>query len=305
MTTREKAPARTGAEASRSHSEAIRTQRNHTISAAIAADGYGSHAIVDDGIIHRFTHPDDKPGSNNCWYVSHRTAGAYGSWKLGTSHTWCNGKTADNKQLLKQIRAYQRHRVADMEILRNDAAVEARNLWLSASTEINHPYPVNKRITPYGARQAGNMLLVRMCLNGKIANVQRIFANGKKRFMKNARVTGCYLPLGDLTDHIHVCEGYATGCSLHDQLPTVCVAFNAGNMKAVALTIRKKYPAAKITIACDNDVETEKKTGINPGMEKGRAAAAAVGGDYIYPDFSDEDFDGTDYNDYLTQGGKL
>ena len=271
----------------------------------IAAAGYGAPHIIHDGQIHRFTHPDDKPNSNNCWYVSHGTAGAYGSWKLGTSHTWSDSKSENNAELLEKIREYKRHRDADMEILRNDAAVEARRIWQSAVKSIDHRYLERKKIHPYGARQLINLLLVPMYFKGKLVNVQKIFPNGKKRFMKGARVTGCYLPLGDLTDHIHICEGYATGCSLHDQLPTVCVAFNTGNLKPVALAIRKKYPAAKIMIACDNDVETERKTGVNPGLEKGRAAAAAVGGDFIYPDFSDEDFDGTDYNDFLTQGGEL
>ncbi len=268
---------------------------------AIAASGLGTPDVIHDGLIHRFTAPDDRPGSNNCWYVSHGTAGAFGSWKLGFTTTWSDGKASNNAELLEEIREYQRHRAADREIQHQDAAVEARNFWSLASTSINHPYPINKRITPYDARQAGNMLLVPMYFAGKLVNLQRIFQNGKKRFMKGARVTGCYMPLGDLTDHIHICEGYATGCSLHDHLPTVCVAFNAGNLKPVALAIRKKYPRIKITVAADNDIDTDG----NPGLEKAEDAAAVVGGDFIWPDFTDEDFIGTDWNDYLTQGGEL
>ena len=39
-----------------------------------------------------------------------------------------------------------------------------------------------------------------------------------------------------------VCEGYATGASLHDATgEAVAVAFNSGNLEAVALDLRAKY----------------------------------------------------------------
>lgn len=275
---------------------------------AVAAAGLGAPHVIHDGLIHRFTSPDDRPGSNNCWYVSHRTAGAFGSWKLGFTRTWSDGKASNNAALLAEIKKYQRQREVDLEIIRNDAATEARQLWLAASTEIVHTYPTRKKITPYCARQTGNVLLVPMYFNGKLVNLQHIYPNGSKRFMKSCRVTGCYLPMGDLSDHIHVCEGYATGCSLLDHLPApaaVCAAFNAGNLKQAALSIRKKYPKVRITVCADNDIETERKTGINPGLEKGRAAAAAVGGDVIYPIFDPGQERLSDYNDYFNAGGKL
>lgn len=274
----------------------------HTIAEAMAAEGYGILDVIHDGQIHRFTHPDDKPGSHNCWYVSYRTAGAYGSWKLDTSHTWRNGKTADNKRLLKQIREYQRHREADVEIIRCDTAREARQLWNSSSQTIIHQYPLNKGITPFGARQKDSAMLVPMFCQNALWNLQRIYPDGGKFFMKGGRVIGAYMPIGNLSDHVLICEGYATGCSLHEHTGApVAVAFHAGNLQSVAISIRKKYPSIKITVAADNDTATPG----NPGLTKGRAAAAAVDGDIIYPDFSDEDFTGTDYNDYLTQGGEL
>ena len=112
---------------------ALEKQSHFTISEAIAAYGYGTPDIIHDGVIHRFTHPDDNLGSNNCWFISFGTAGAFGSWKLDAKHTWHDGKSSNNAKILKEIREYQRHREADMEILRNDAAVEARKLWDAAS----------------------------------------------------------------------------------------------------------------------------------------------------------------------------
>jgi putative DNA primase/helicase len=280
-----------------------RNKMNYTtLVDAIAAAGLGTPDIIHDGAIHRFTSPDDRPRSNNCWFVSHGTAGAFGSWKLGFTTTWSDGKSENNTALLEGIREYQRHRDADMEILRNDAADDAVVMWMSASTAINHPYPLIKRIIPYGARQADSALLIPMYFKGRLVNIQRTYSDGKKRFMKSARVTGAYYPIGNILDSTYICEGYATGCSLHEHTGApVAVAFNCGNLKAVAISIRKRYPTIKITLAADNDVATPG----NPGLTKGRAAAAGVGGDFIYPDFSDEVFDGTDYNDYLSQGGQL
>jgi putative DNA primase/helicase len=279
-----------------------RYKLNYTLMVeAIAAAGLGAPDIIHDKQIHRFTSPDDRPGSNNCWYVSYGTAGKFGSWKLGFDQVWSDGKAENNAQLLEEIREYQRHRKADQELKWSDIAVAAREFFYPASKIIEHAYPANKKITHYNARQAGNTFMIPMYFNGELVNVQKIYPDGTKRYMKGARKTGCYMPMGDLTDHIHICEGYATGCSLHDLLPAVCVAFDAGNLKPVALSIRKKYPKVKITIGADNDINTDG----NPGLTKARQAAAAVGGDVIYPDFSDENFSGTDYNDYLTQGGKL
>lgn len=168
-------------------------------------------------------------------------------------------------------------------------------------TAINHPYVLKKRITPYGARQKNNLLLVPMYFNGDLVNVQRINPDGGKFFMKGGRVTGCYCPIGAISDRLYITEGYATACSLHEHTGVpVAVAFNAGNLKSVALSIRKKHPGIKITLAADNDVNTEG----NPGLTKARAAAVAVGGDVIYPVF-DLGQEGTDYNDWVNAGGEL
>ena len=42
------------------------------------------------------------------------------------------------------------------------------------------------------------------------------------------------------------------------------VAFNAGNVEAVALALRAKYPEAQLIVAADDDYQTEG----NPGLSK-------------------------------------
>jgi len=72
-------------------------------------------------------------------------------------------------------------------------------------------------------------------------------------------------------------------------------------LKAAAHTFRQKYPAINITIAADNDHRTPG----NPGLTKGEEARALVGGEIIWPDFSEMDRSGTDFNDYVIAGGAI
>ncbi len=182
------------------------------------------------------------------------------------------------------------------------AQTNAEIMWKKGISVIKHPYLTKKQIQPVNIRQYQGALLIPMYSDGEMVNIHRIFADGKKRFLKGGRVTGCSLMLGDVSDHYYIVEGYATGCTIHEKLGvSVIVTFNAGNLDPVARDIREKYPDAEITLAADNDVHTER----NAGLTKAREAAKAVHGDIIYPVFSDLDRDGTDFNDYVIAGGVL
>jgi putative DNA primase/helicase len=100
--------------------------------------------------------------------------------------------------------------------------------------------------------------------------------------MPSGRIKGCYHAIGKPAGLLIVCEGYATGASIHESTGhAVAVAFNAGNLEAVAVALHSKYPALKIIMAADDDYLT---TG-NPGMTKAKAAAQAVGGLVAVPIF--------------------
>jgi putative DNA primase/helicase len=279
----------------------------------IVAAGFNPPDHIAPGKFYRYAGLDKKPSNRAgyCRLFDDCKAGVFGDFSTGFQQMWFDGNSRDltlkeRMKLRDEIRIAQGHRDADFALIQGDVAKDARIDWASVSREITSPYPIRKNFTPYGARQNSDALLVPMFFNGKLVNLQRIFSDGGKYPLKGGRVKGCYFPIGKIIDHVLICEGFATGCSLRQHTGSpVIVAFNAGGLKPVALSVRKKYPRIRITIACDNDWGTEEKTGINPGMEKGRAAAAVVGGDIIYPDFSDEDFSGTDYNDYLTHGGEL
>ena len=273
--------------------------------AAISDVGLGNPSIVHDGRIHRFTGPDDRTGSNACWYVSFGSAGAFGSWKLGFTHRWCDASyrsSTNDFKLSRQIRAAKQLRKNKIIRKQKQAQESARLLWSSGETADGHPYLLHKHIMTIQCRQKRGALLIPMYCNGDLWNLQQIFANGAKRFLKGGRVTGCYTPLGKLEEHVLICEGYATGCTLHQHLTKpVVVAFSAVNLKQVAKAVRRKFPTINITLAADNDSNTKG----NPGLSNAREAAAVVGGDLIYPDFSQLERQGSDFNDYVIAGGVL
>jgi putative DNA primase/helicase len=93
-----------------------------------------------------------------------------------------------------------------------------------------------------------------------------------------------------------VAEGYATAATLHAAtgLP-VAVAFDANNLKPVAVAIKKAYKTSHILLCADDDYLTEG----NPGCKAADEAARAVGGAWIKPEFPG-DREGkkiTDFND--------
>ncbi len=101
---------------------------------------------------------------------------------------------------------------------------------------------------------------------------------------------------------IYITEGYATAASIRlatgRSHPVAC-AFNAGNLEAVARTLRERWPEAQLVVAGDNDRFTKNQSGTpwNPGAEKAYAAAQASRATVVLPDFGDDPGRGTDFND--------
>ena len=109
--------------------------------------------------------------------------------------------------------------------------------------------------------------------DGKIWSFQKIYPDQRradKILLKNGRTSGLYFTIGNLSIQHVVCEGYATGASIHAATGyCVHVAFNAWNLKAVAQTIRKLHSDVELFIAADDDHKTDG----NPGVTKATDAA--------------------------------
>ena len=130
---------------------------------------------------------------------------------------------------------------------------------------------------------------------------------GFKRFLTGGTIAGCWTQIGKFEPgHVLIAEGYATAASLYEQTGKPCViAFNAGNLEAVAVTFRKLYPNLKITICADAD---------DVGKLKGFNAALASKSEFIFPKFDVIQSTGfiakygkspTDYNDLVLIGGAV
>ena len=154
---------------------------------------------------------------------------------------------------------------------------------------------MQKGIKPHGTKANVGSLVVPMRKGGELRSLQFIRDNGEKRFLSDGEVTGCYCAIGKPNGALCVCEGFATGASIHEATGhAVAVAFNAGNLLAVARELRVKFPELPLILCADDDYRTE----ANPGLAKATEAARAVGGKLAIPDFgSDRPAGMTDFND--------
>ena len=280
---------------------------------AIESAGMTPPATVhDDGKLHRFS-PTGKRGDDAGWYVLHLDgvpAGSFGDWRSGESQNWCAKSDRDlsdveRQALRERVKVTQRLRDAETARRQTEAAAIALALWEAAAPAVAHPYLTAKGVKPYAIRADGHQLFVPMRdSGGKLHSLQTIAPDGTKRFMPGARVKACYQAIGKPSGRLIVCEGYATGATLHQATgDAVAIAFNAGNLQAVAVALRGKYPCLTIIIAADDDW----KTPGNPGLTAARQAAQAVGGKVAVPDFTglqraDKD---TDYNDLQRLAGAV
>lgn len=207
----------------------------------------------------------------------------------------------ERRQQTERERASWRLREHQLQEEKSLAAVrQASLLWKMAKpADPLHTYLLAKGVQPYLLRQLGQgRLLVPLCDDGRLVNLQIIMPDGEKRFLKGGRVQGCYAPLGKFSEgcRLYVCEGWATGATLHKTTgsPVVC-AMNAGNLKPVAVAMRERYGAAlDLVIAGDDD----RKTIGNPGKRAANQAARAADARVVFPEWpADSPPDLSDFND--------
>lgn len=231
-------------------------------------------SIVGDGTLHRFSisgRPDDDAG----WYVFHLDeipAGAFGNWRTGMKSTWsAQTGTEMSAEDVRQARERQRRAKeaaeAQRKALASEVAKKAQSMWAGAPpASADHPYLVSKQVKSHGLRSYKESLLVPLSDGGALISLQIIFPDGRKVFLKDSFSSGGGFILGSIAraETIVIGEGYATMASIHEATGLPCVvAFNAGNLSAVAEKVRERRPDADIIIAGDDDHKTPR----NPGAE--------------------------------------
>ena len=271
---------------------------------AITAAGLAPpDTIHDDGVIHRFS-TNGRRSDDSGYYVLHTDgipAGSFGCWRAGLQSTWCSKSdstmtTAEREAHRQRIKAMKVQREAEQVQRQQKASQTAAALWKQASPVTAHPYLTTKAIQPHGIKTFGDKLVIPMRdTAGTLHSLQTIAPDGGKLFHPGGRVKGCYFGIGRPAGRLIVCEGFATGASIHEATgDAVAVAFNAGNLGAVTMALHKKYPALAIVIAADDDHLTDG----NPGLTSAKSAAMSVGGFVVAPQFPPgRPAKATDFND--------
>ena len=197
----------------------------------------------------------------------------------------------------QRMQAIAQQREADKAQRQQDAATAAAQRWEAAlPAPADHPYLVRKGIGPHGIKAEGEALLIPLRdASTTLHSLQAIGPEGDKRFQPGGRIKGCYFGIGKPKGVLIVCEGFATGASIHEATGhAVAVAFNAGNLREVAQALHSKYPKLRLILASDDDAYTDG----NPGITKATEAARAVGGYLTKPNFSEQRSAAeTDFND--------
>jgi len=291
---------------------------------SMALCGLGSPEFKADGSIQRFDVPDKPRGNKAGWVVAHADGVpvvVFGSWISG--ETWQMTGIDDAFQSVQGVRFVTAGEVEAsrkrLEAIRAARAAEAlesdRKACAWAEERIakagpvsgSHPYVARKRIRPDlgGVRmeQDGTILLPLWGVSGGRAfkgGLQRISPDGSKKFAKGLAARGRFGWIEGSGQEILVCEGWATGASLHMATgQSVCIAMNAGNLAAAARACLELNPGRKLCFCGDDDRWTDG----NPGRTKALKAAQELGGRCVFPEFRTLDGCPTDFNDLHVREG--
>lgn len=258
-----------------------------------------------DGKIHRVAR-DNRRGKS-AWYVGWNdpTTVLAGDWRTGERWFYkSQGKMtrAERSTLRQRLLASRRGAEIERDRARQLAAMRAEIMLRSSTVPPpDHPYLLRKRIQPMGARLIDGELLIPMHGPGGILHgVQRILPTGEKLFLPGQRCEGCSFRIDGARDLVFICEGYATAVSIAVATSSlVYAAFSAGNLREIARQARVRFQQTRLVIAGDDDRWTDH----NPGRARALEAAAAVGGEAVFPRFEALETRPTDFNDLHVMAG--
>uniref|UniRef100_UPI002601B8BC toprim domain-containing protein n=1 Tax=uncultured Desulfovibrio sp. TaxID=167968 RepID=UPI002601B8BC len=264
--------------------------------ARMMADGLVPvESLQADGALHRCGVRGRERGRDGAYrvHLDPPASAWWRNWRTGAEGTYC-GKTdnemsaAERKALRQRIDEDKAARQAEQERRWAATARLARSIWNAAPLATDtHPYTRRKGVPALGLRLAkdGRLIVPVLDSAGKPQSLQFIGPDGGKMFLSGGRTAGGFfsIPAGDGSKGgpLLIAEGHATAASLHLATGHAClVAFNCGNLEAVARMARTRYPERELVLCADNDCETVKPDGTpyNPGIEAATAAARAVGG---------------------------
>lgn len=240
----------------------------------------------------------DKGSKKSGWYVLHEIAldngktvivGRYGNWKLGDEPLRIQFDATLSVEELARAQAEQaklRERAKAEKQARHEAArTRAETIWPKLPREGVSEYLRRKQVGAFGVRfSRGSIVVPVRDAEGCLRGLQFIDGAGSKKFLTGTPKSGCFHRIGQLVEGcpLAIVEGYATGATIHQVMGwPVAVAFDAGNLAAVAMALRARYPQQRMVICADNDRFTDG----NPGVTKAREAARLAGAAVLVPTF--------------------
>ena len=272
---------------------------------AMSAAGLEPPDVIEPGKLHRFPGVGKRNGNTAGWckLFDDGLGGCFGDWSSGLSENWQPKRdrpfsTIEREAFRRHVAEAEAQLDAERKARQAEAAAKAAAIWNGAApAPANHSYLVRKGIEVHGARLHNGALLIPMRDGGELRSLQFIGPHGDKRFLTGGCVAGCYFSIGDTRGAAALCiaEGFATGAIIHQATGyPVVVAFNAGNLKAVAQAMRARFPTLPLIVCADDDADTQG----NPGLKKAGEAAQTVGGLLAVPSFGpDRQSGATDFND--------
>lgn len=185
----------------------------------------------------------------------------------------------------KQVGVFGVHFITKQVVLSIDDELQRADLWVGDDIKRffdNLPDPRPDHHSFMRLMQ-GTFLVPLADEDGVIWSFQAISANGTKLFPKYSRKSGCMHCIGSLEDAevIVLAEGYSTtaSCFMATEWAAV-MTVDVGNMAKVARALRKRYPAARLILAGDDD---PKPDGKNPGRTQAEATAVELGLVAVFP----------------------
>lgn len=269
----------------------------------------------------------DKGKEKNGWYVVHEhytekgeplIFGSFGDWRSGVTQkikVKPGRMSAEEREVMRARQEEAKRRAAEVAAnAARRAAKRAAGLFKRMPEKGKSTYLDRKQVVGFGVRYAprsGAFLVPMSNVRDQIVGLQVIYpekqedtGRDKSYWPYGLSKEGAFHLIGphpEPGEPVLVCEGYATGASLHMATSlTVAIAFDAGNLMPVCKAMRERFAGCPIIVCRDDDWKTKRANGEpwNPGRERAENAATVVGGQVVAPIFSGErEIKWTDFND--------
>lgn len=262
-----------------------------------------------DGVVHRI---DRGKSGKSGWFIGWKEPFEFaiaGDWRTGERFELIEKSDRpltqeERKRREIVMREAQQKALAERDERREAARLKADDMFRSGVNGgfVAHDYLLRKKIGLFGARVLDNEVLVPCSdADGNLWGLQKILVDGTKLFLSGQRVESTFHRIvGDEKKGVFVCEGYATGASIHMATGgMVYCAFSASNLIKIAELATCMHAGQQICIAGDDDRWSEGNAGRAAALKAGECSGARV----VFPAFASEDGEPTDFNDLHCREG--